>query len=55
MTYRLTTASGIVVYVDEADLELIAAYFTLQGSPPISVEVAEEPPMVATLTGPRAG
>lgn len=46
MTYKVTTAEGMVLYVDGVDLDLIRAYLILQGSPPVTVEMTETQPPV---------
>ena len=42
MTYRLTTRDGTAFLVQEADLEVIAAYLASKGYPPLNIEVADE-------------
>ena len=41
MTYKLTTGDGMVLFVDEVDLELVTAYLVLHGCPPVNVEVEQ--------------
>lgn len=40
VTYRVTTSDGMVVIVDEVDLQLVRAYLVLRGYPPVSVEAS---------------
>ena len=54
MKYKLTTGDGMVLYVDEVDLELITAYLVLQGCPPVNVEVARPHPPTASGSIPGA-
>ena len=39
MPYRITTRDGTAYEVEDADVAVISAYLTLEGYPPVSVEL----------------
>jgi len=50
MTYRVATPDGLVMFVDQADLEIIKAYLVLHGYPDLTVDAVSKP--LPELCGP---
>jgi len=43
MMYRVETADGTQLIVDQPDLEFVTAFLVLRGYPPVKVEMLSEP------------